>query len=143
MLSAIHPITRSVLLSVSALLLSAQAVLAAPSQCPNNYHEGQRPNLINKKLGASATELCSDYYAVWYSGVARSPVWAAEYLTKGRIDAGRNVPRSNDFRPDTRLPSAWRSDLRDYRGSGFDRGHLAPSADMPTPGSDSQSFLLS
>lgn len=116
---------------------------AAPTDCEGHYYGDQRPDLNNLKLGVSAKELCSDYFAIWYSGVARSPLWSAEFLSRGRIEAGRGVDRSNDFRPDTRLPKDWRSELNDYRGSGFDRGHLAPSADMPTPGSDSQSFLLS
>jgi len=118
-------------------------VSASPSTCVGSYFQDQRPVATNPKLNLSARELCHDYHAVWYSGVSRTPLWSAAFLTKGRILAGRNVPRTDNFREDTRLPSDWRAKLSDYRGSGYDRGHLVPSADMPTPKSDSESFLLS
>lgn len=78
-----------------------------------------------------------------YSGIARSPIWSAEHLSPGRMQAALNVPRVENFNPDERLKRAWRSRLDDFRGSGYDRGHLAPAADMPSPAAMSASFLLS
>jgi len=112
------------------------------TSCPNLYPAATPPALINKRLGISARELCSDHYAVYYSGVARAPLYAVEYLTAGKIKAARELGRANDFRADTRIPSDWRAQLSDFRGSGWDRGHMAASGNMPTPGADSQSFLL-
>ncbi|MDY8136186.1 DNA/RNA non-specific endonuclease [Aquimarina sp. 2201CG5-10] len=41
-----------------------------------------------------------------------------------------NTPRCNCFKRDTELPSSfYRPTSGDYTGSGFDRGHLCPSAD--------------
>ncbi len=41
-----------------------------------------------------------------------------------------NVERSDDFRPDSTLPSGcYQVRPNDYRGSGYDRGHLTPSGD--------------
>lgn len=128
---------------IAAATLALSPVQAAPSKCANQYFLDQRPDFVNPKLELSSMELCSDYFATMYSGVAKSPLYSAEYLTQGRLQAAKQYGRSNDFRPDTRIPSSMRAELSSFKGSGYDRGHLAPSADMPTPGSDSQSFLLS
>jgi endonuclease G len=41
-----------------------------------------------------------------------------------------SAARQNDFRADTTLPSGWyQVQATDYSGSGFDRGHMCPSAD--------------
>ena len=54
--------------------------------------------------------------------------------------AGRN----EDFKEDTSIPSMFRSTLADYRGSGFDRGHLCPSADRQrTVAVNQETFVLS
>lgn len=132
----------SAIAGAATLCLSASAI-AYDTQCPQHYAQGVAPKATNIKLTKSARELCSSNYAVYYSGIARAPLLAAHYLTPGHIKASKSVPRSNDFRIDARLPSDWRATLEDFRGSGMDRGHLVPSADMPTPAADSQSFLLS
>lgn len=128
--------------AVALTLMLAGLAHGAQSACPEHYYKGQRPDIVNERLALSAKELCSAGHAVWYSGVARAPLWSASFLTKGRLEQAATVPRSNNFREDRRIPSDWRAKLVDFRGSGFDRGHLAPSADMPTPIADSESFLL-
>ncbi len=46
-----------------------------------------------------------------------------------RADLGDSIPRPN-FRPDPRLPAHFRRiGYYDYSGSGYDRGHMVPSAD--------------
>lgn len=46
-----------------------------------------------------------------------------------RADLGNSIPRP-DFSPDPRLPEGFRRiQYFDYSGSGFNRGHLVPSAD--------------
>ena len=81
-------------------------------------------------------------YALAYDARVKIPIWVQYYVTREDL-AGTSV-RSNDFRPDTSIPRGSRSELSDYRGSGYDRGHMAPAADMKR--SDevmSESFFLS
>lgn len=52
--------------------------------------------------------------------------WVAWHLD--RSDRGE-AERSNAFAADTLLPEPWRVLSTDYQGSGFDRGHMCPSAD--------------
>jgi DNA/RNA endonuclease G (NUC1) len=53
--------------------------------------------------------------------------WVSWRTTRG--DLGNSIPRP-DFRPDPRLPGYFQQiGYYDYSGSGYDRGHLVPSAD--------------
>ncbi|WP_373511917.1 DNA/RNA non-specific endonuclease [Persicitalea sp.] len=51
--------------------------------------------------------------------------------------------RQDDFRPDPDLPTGWyRVRPDDYTGSGFDRGHLCPSASRTASESDNSATFL-
>ncbi|MBB3837825.1 endonuclease G [Runella defluvii] len=54
------------------------------------------------------------------------------------------IDRQNDFRPDEALPQDWpKIKPSDYSSSGFDRGHLCPSADRTNSiPSNSSTFLM-
>src|ERR1700752_4622785 len=55
-----------------------------------------------------------------------------------------STPRQDNFRADTTLPTGWyRVQATDYSGSGFDRGHMCPSADRTiTVSANSATFLM-
>ncbi|HMO81232.1 MAG TPA: DNA/RNA non-specific endonuclease [Pyrinomonadaceae bacterium] len=62
-----------------------------------------------------------------YNNSRGTPNWVAWKTT--RDDLGPAIPRP-DFQPDPRLPRTFRAITTfDYSGSGYDRGHLLPSAD--------------
>ncbi|MCS7162051.1 MAG: DNA/RNA non-specific endonuclease [Bacteroidia bacterium] len=68
------------------------------------------------------------YYALCYDEEHEQPRWTVHLLEGQRLKAGR-VRRTQDFRPDPQVASA-SAQLADYRGSGYDRGHLVPAGDF-------------
>ena len=58
------------------------------------------------------------------------------------LRAARTLKRRNAFHADPQLPPDERAELSDYARSGFDRGHMAPSGDMPTAEAQQESFSL-
>ena len=67
-------------------------------------------------------------YTVSYNADWKIPNWVAYELTK--VEAEGEVPRYDKFMPDPEVPSENSATTKDYTKSGFDRGHLAPAADM-------------
>jgi endonuclease G len=58
------------------------------------------------------------------------------------VAAARDTARESQFYPEPLLPSVDQAQFEDYRRSGFDRGHMTPSGDMPDPQAQQQSFSL-
>jgi DNA/RNA endonuclease G (NUC1) len=50
--------------------------------------------------------------------------------------------RKNAFHAEPMLPKEERAELADYEHTGFDRGHMAPSGDMPSLEAQQESFSL-
>ena len=81
-------------------------------------------------------------YALSYNCSAGIPNWVSWELDRSWLG---KVERSNDFRPDLDLPErCYTVKPRDYRGSGYDRGHLVPSGDRTRRKEDnSATFIMS
>jgi endonuclease G len=80
-------------------------------------------------------------YALSYNRDHGGPNWVSWHLDSSWLGS---TPRQDDFRNDTTLPAGWYQVLAtDFSGSGFDRGHMCPSADRTsTVAANSATFLM-
>ncbi|MDX2374613.1 DNA/RNA non-specific endonuclease [Psychrobacter sp. PP-21] len=122
--------------------MSTQAYADDFSQCSQSFYGGIYPEFTNTKLSNQTQALCMDGFAVMYSGVSRTPLWSAEYLDRTRLQQAKQIDREDSFHEESKLPESARASLSDYSGSGYDRGHLAPNADMATRSQQYDSFSL-
>ena len=112
------------------------------TQCSQSFYGGIYPEFTNPKLSNNTQSLCMDGFAVMYSGVSRTPLWSAEYLTRQRLQQAKQIDRDDSFHEESRLPESMRAKLSDYSGSGYDRGHLSPNGDMANRSQQYDSFSL-
>ena len=63
-------------------------------------------------------------YVVAWDTRLRDPKWVIEHLTRDSTSGGGSR-KTSQFREDLGIDARFRSKLQDYRGSGYDRGHLA------------------
>lgn len=124
------------------LLLTATSASAAGTACPQFFAGGAAPTIEKPSMAVRTAELCYSDFSVMHSGITAGPLWSAEHLTAAGIVEAKKVPRVDQFFADPKIPDADRADLSHYRGSGYDRGHMAPSADMTTDKAQAESFTL-
>ena len=125
-----------------ALLSLGVAASAHAEECRQFFPGGRPPALSNPRLGQRTTMLCNDAYASLASGVTHGAIWSAEHPTAASLEAARQVRREGEFHAEDRLPPADQAQLADYRRSGYDRGHMTPSGDMPDERAQGQTFSL-
>jgi endonuclease G len=128
------------LITLLTSLMFSIALSGAPTQCDGFYYTDEAPDILNVKLSQKTKELCYTSFAVMHSGISRTPLWAAEHLTREGLR--HKSKRSNDFHPEHTLPTDERAELADYSHSGYDRGHMAPAADMGGKKAQYESFTL-
>ena len=78
--------------------------------------------------GPADTIIDREGYALGYSEYHEQPSWVIYHMTAEEATT-KATSREDNFRPDPEIPTG-SATLADYRGSGYDRGHLAPAADM-------------
>ena len=130
----------AVLASVS---LASLFVFGAPAYAADNDHM-----LLGNPSGATtSTSNSNNYlmvksqYKLSYNNSKHTANWVSWHLYASDLGS---APRQDDFRADTTLPSGWyRVTGTEYSGSGFDRGHLCPSADRTSSiTNNSATFLM-
>jgi endonuclease G len=124
------------------VLIVCAFVPAWAGECDAMCVASQAPALLNARLAQRTTVLCNEAYAALASDVTRGPLWSAEHLTAEGLAGARAIPREGRFHEEERLPPEDRAMLSDYVRAGYDRGHMAPSGDMPDPVAQQQSFSL-
>ncbi len=67
-------------------------------------------------------------YTVSYNYDWKIPNWVAYELADWEVEG--EVPRYDRFKPDPMVPQNVTATTNDYKYSGYDRGHMAPAADM-------------
>ena len=81
-------------------------------------------------------------YALGYIEKHEQPAWVQYIMTSEEVSR-RTAKRGDDFRPDPAVPTG-SATPQDYTRSGYDRGHLAPAADMSfSAKAMSESFFMS
>lgn len=138
------PVLKQCALGVAAsvLFVVGNVVWAGSSdfaQCRQLF-PNQTPPPIHFQQDMKLRALCFDGYAVLHSGVSHTPIYVVEKLNRSVLEP--DIDRTDRFYEEARLPHAERADLNDYQGSGYDRGHMAPAADMGTDQAMAQSFSL-
>jgi endonuclease G len=109
--------------SITALFIFSHAllVLAGPLESCKEYTQYGVP-------GNDGDLLCRKGYLVAHDPYCLTPFWTAEHLTSQK--ASGTLKRSGKFKADPDLEVGKRAELTDYKNSGYDRGHMAPSADF-------------
>ena len=91
----------------------------------------KRDEIVLKRIG----------YTVSYNNTYKTPNWVAWELTREETQGKED--RKDKFVPDPDLPEP-RVEHADYTRSGYDRGHMAPAADMKwSEEAMAQSFYMS
>jgi endonuclease G len=126
--------------------LLALAYLAGCTSLLPNLTTGSPHLALGNPSNANANQpnnylITRPQYAMSYNRDAAIANWVSWQLDKTWLGTS---DRQNDFRSDDSLPQGWyKADPRDYTNSGYDRGHLAPSADRTkSPADNSATFLM-
>lgn len=98
----------------------------------NRKSKGKRTQKMRLEIPAFLTDrpeevIWHEGYTVSFNRRTKLPNWVAWELTKTRTEG--TYGRSDDFQPDPDVKKGSTAEDSDYRGSGYDRGHMCPAAD--------------
>lgn len=109
-------------------------------QEPATGYEGDTSFMLPESKGGQIVH--HRYFTLAYNEEHEQAEWVAYVLKKEELEKPR-VDRSDEFTEDP-LVKTGSATLNDYRGSGYDRGHLIPAADRAfSEDAIQETFLLS
>lgn len=107
----------------------------------DNMLLGNPSNATSDLINVNNYLMVKPQYCLSYSNTKHTPNWTSWHVYSGDLGS---AARQDDFRPDATLPTGWYQVVAsEYSGSGFDRGHMCPSADRTsTVANNSATFLM-
>ncbi len=111
-------------------------------KCLVNFYKNEAPIVLSEKVRRLNFNLCFSNSAVLYSGLSKTGLYAAEFVTPESLQLAKKIQRVDNFHEEQRIPLAYRSLLSDFRSSGYDRGHLNASANRISIQDQYDSFSL-
>jgi endonuclease G len=107
----------------------------------DNMLLGNPSNATSDLINTNNYLMVKPQYCLSYSNAKHTPNWTSWHVYS--VDLGTTA-RQDDFRPDATLPTGWYQVVAtEYSGSGFDRGHMCPSADRTSSvANNSATFLM-
>lgn len=109
---------------------------------PSDLGRQELGSVFSSQLPITTPLFKREGYAVAYDGRTRNPYWVYHKVTERQN--GEILSREKcEFLEDSLVPEHIRATKKDYRGSGYDRGHLCAAADSPTQFALEETFLLS
>jgi endonuclease G len=128
---------------ISITTYSAPTPTPTPTPPPTTVHltMGNPSNAVTDTAQPANYLMVKNQYALSYHRDNGAPNWVSWHLDSTWLGS---TPRQDDFRADTTLPAGWyQVQGTDYSGSGFDRGHMCPSADRTSSvANNSATFLM-
>jgi endonuclease G len=92
---------------------------------------------IDSQIPICHLEIHREGYSLSYDTRTRNAKWVYEKISSHQLKEGIAIRNNCSFKEDELIPELFRSTLKDYKFSGFDRGHLAAAANHK----DSQEVL--
>lgn len=136
------PIMKAIIFFALALIASNAGAQDLCAEAESQKHVEMGVRNKDKDTPMFDRILCRKGYVAAYNDYFKAPVWVAYHITKSSVEGG--VGRTSDFEPDLEVPEQFRASLADFKYSGYDRGHMAPSATMDfDEESRDESYLLS
>ena len=101
---------------------------------------GNPSKATNSTSNADNYLMVKPQYALSYNQSKGTPNWVSWQLNRSWLG---NAQRQNNFRPEPELPANWyHVSPSDYNNSGYDRWHMAPSADRTKNQADNSATFL-
>ena len=133
--------TRTLLLvAVAGLLVYCIFIVYSHTAKAGETAPGRMPSAkaLMEIKGADGTKIIYDHFEVYFNPELHIPNVVAWELTRNET---QGAEKRSGFATDPNVEGC--ADTRDYTGSGYDRGHMAPAADMKfSPEAMSQCFLM-
>lgn len=137
------------LISLAVILFTCgmfvERVNAQDVQCPQFFQNKVPPRITQPQEMQGATTLCHTGYATLYSPRVMDPLWSADILTQESVTIGRGIGRHGTFHAEEMLPASQRVYPDDYhnpKDGYWERGHMVPNGDMPTPLLQEETFSM-
>jgi len=145
----------SALIAVSAIIISCEKENVQPTNTPtvaikratatasrdNNMALGNPSGAVaNSSTYPNNYLMTKTQYTMSYNNSKKTCNWVSWHLSTAWIGS---TARQDNFSTDNTLPSSWvKVGNTDYSGSGFDRGHMCPSADRTGSVADNSATFL-